>query len=60
MMIRFYKKPIAYDEVLHNTGIKILPFAVILHLALAIWTFGHPLIFPYDEKTLDVVTETSG
>lgn len=52
MLLRYYRKPLAYDEALHEAAMKIIPIALILHILIAIWVYGHPLIFPPSANSL--------
>lgn len=46
MLLRYNKRPPSYDHTLNKKIIKILPFAVILHLMIGIYMYSSPLIFP--------------
>ena len=45
-MLRYNKRPPAYDYSLNKTTIKILPIAAVLHLLIGIYMYGQPLLFP--------------
>lgn len=40
MFIRFSRIPPTFDESLNNTILKILPWALIIHCAISIWSYG--------------------
>jgi hypothetical protein len=45
-LLRFAKKPPQYDEALVKAGIKMMPYAVLLHVALGLWLFANQRILP--------------
>eukprot|EP00746_Dinoflagellata_sp_MGD_P010058 gnl/MRDRNA2_/MRDRNA2_120643_c0_seq1.p1 gnl/MRDRNA2_/MRDRNA2_120643_c0~~gnl/MRDRNA2_/MRDRNA2_120643_c0_seq1.p1 ORF type:complete len:1228 (+),score=231.61 gnl/MRDRNA2_/MRDRNA2_120643_c0_seq1:259-3684(+) len=45
-LLRFAKKPPQYDEKLVQGGIKMMPYAALLHVALGLWLFANQRIVP--------------
>jgi hypothetical protein len=46
IVLRFYKEPPRYSQWIHQAVIRILPLATIFHMALSLWIYGTPEIFP--------------
>eukprot|EP00828_Plagiopyla_frontata_P043194 TRINITY_DN6674_c0_g1_i2.p1 TRINITY_DN6674_c0_g1~~TRINITY_DN6674_c0_g1_i2.p1 ORF type:complete len:345 (+),score=40.99 TRINITY_DN6674_c0_g1_i2:99-1037(+) len=46
LILRYYSKPVNYSSYLNYKILKLLPYAMILHLAIAIWSYGAEGIFP--------------
>ena len=46
IFLRFNKYPNYYSQSIHNSFIKILPYATFLHWIFSMWTYGSPEIFP--------------
>jgi len=47
-LLRYATKPPQYDEGLVKSGLKILPYAALLHVMLGLWTFANQRILPSD------------
>lgn len=45
-MLRYYKRPINYGPEISRKVYQVLPFGVILHLAMSVFTFSTKDIFP--------------
>ncbi|KAL4463408.1 hypothetical protein ABPG72_017129 [Tetrahymena utriculariae] len=46
MLLRWHKKPPAYDQLLNTSMLKLIPWSLLLHLGIGIYMYGSPLIFP--------------
>lgn len=47
-LLRYAKKPPQYDEQLVKTGVKMMPYAALLHVMLGLWLFANQRILPSD------------
>ncbi|EGR28597.1 hypothetical protein IMG5_172090 [Ichthyophthirius multifiliis] len=54
-LLRFNQKPPQYDQQVNNTIIKIIPLCLVLHLAVGMYMYGQPLIFPQDSNQVKVI-----
>ena len=41
LLLRFYRRPPQRDHRLHQQMCRCLPYALLLHLSMAVWTFGN-------------------
>ena len=46
IFIRFNKIPNYYSQSMHNSVLRILPFATFFHWIFSMWTYGSPDIYP--------------
>ena len=58
ILLRFSRKPPTFDQNLHEKTMKVLPMAVLLHLLVAIYIYGYPLIFPYSGATITILSNS--
>jgi hypothetical protein len=47
LILRHYKRPPLYNELLHQRAMTYLPYAVIFHCGFALYMYGATDIFPY-------------
>lgn len=58
-MLRYNKRPPAYDYSLNKSVLKILPVAAILHLLIGVYMYGQPLLFPSDSDEVNNIINTN-
>jgi hypothetical protein len=59
LFINFYKRPPQYNERIGRHATSLLPWAVVLHLAVAIWMFANKAIFSSINGVDDGATTSS-
>ncbi|CAD8057214.1 unnamed protein product [Paramecium sonneborni] len=52
LLLKYYRKPPSYDEAIHDSVFTLLPYSIIMHILIAIWSYGHPYIFPSSSDSL--------
>jgi hypothetical protein len=52
MLLRVYRRPF-YTEALSAQAISLLPWAVVLHLPVAVWVFGSPSLVRADPMSME-------
>jgi len=55
MFLRFYRSPPRYKSKIGKIATSIIPYAVIIHLGVSIWTLGNQHIFLSGTQTTGVV-----
>merc|ERR1712118_479480 len=48
VLLRYAKKPPQYNDMLVRKALKMMPYAVLLHMGIGCWTFANNLLFPSD------------
>jgi len=59
LVLRAYKRPPYYDSNLNERALRILPAALLIHLAFSLWCYGAPDIFTTDSTSTETQIEQS-
>merc|ERR1712070_398894 len=57
--LRMYRLPPKYGSALAETASEMLPYGILIHFFMAVWTFSSPALFDYDVPSVPDGSKTS-